>query len=76
MVAFLHAPLTASMKTKLLALRSKQDDLASAGREVHWWCRTKTSDSKFSGAVLEKTLGVPATFRNITTIRKLVAKYA
>jgi hypothetical protein len=28
-----------------------------------------------SGALLEKTLGLPATMRNVTTVRKLAAKY-
>jgi len=28
-----------------------------------------------SGALLEKTVGMRATFRNVTTLRKLAAKY-
>ena len=34
------------------------------------------SESKFSGSRLEKILGMPATLRNATTIRKLAARYA
>ena len=75
MVAFLHQPPKPAAKQKLMALRNAQDDFAIAGREVHWWCRTKISDSKFSNAALEKALGVPATMRNITTVRKLAGKY-
>lgn len=45
------------------------------GREIYWLCRTKSSESTFSGAILEKSLGQSATLRNITTIKKLAAKY-
>jgi uncharacterized protein (DUF1697 family) len=75
MVAFLHQPPKAAAKSALMALRAAQDDFAVVGREVHWWCRTKISESRFSNAALEKALGAPATFRSITTIRKLAAKY-
>ena len=62
---------------KLLAYCSEIDDLHVQGREIYWLCRAKMmSDSKFSGAVLEKILGMPATFRNSTTIRKIAAKYS
>ena len=33
------------------------------------------SESLFSGALLERTIGLPATLRNVTTVRKLAAKY-
>src|SRR5262245_32903397 len=42
------------------------DEFHVAGREVYWLCRKKQSESEFSGARLEKTLGVPATMRNVT----------
>jgi len=45
------------------------------GREVYWLCRTKTSESAFSGAVLEKALGMPATLRNANTVRKIADLY-
>jgi uncharacterized protein (DUF1697 family) len=35
-----------------------------------------TSESTFSGAQLEKTHGMPATLRNVTTVRKLGVKCA
>jgi hypothetical protein len=31
--------------------------------------------SAFSGALLEKTIKMPATLRNSTTVKKLAAKY-
>jgi uncharacterized protein (DUF1697 family) len=63
-------------KQKLLSYRSEIDDLHVEGREIYWLCRTRMGDSKFSGAMLEKTLGIRATFRNSTTVRKIAAKYS
>ncbi len=75
MVAFLHSAPTSEARAKLMALKSSQDDFAVVGHEVHWECRTKISESKFSGSALEKALGRPATMRSITTIQKLSSKY-
>ena len=61
---------------KLLSLSTDIDDFHLNGREVYWQCRTRFSDSKFSGPLLEKTLGIPATLRNSTTVKKIAAKYA
>lgn len=62
-------------KMKVLAMRTPTDELRVEGRELYWLCRTKSMDSIVSGARLEKTVGMPATFRNVTTIRKLADKY-
>jgi uncharacterized protein (DUF1697 family) len=75
-VAFLSKPPTEEAVGKLMALRTEIDDLSVNGREVYWLCRTRSSDSTFSGALLEKTLGMPSTMRNITTVRKLAARYS
>lgn len=64
------------VKEKLLAYCGETDDLHVQGREIYWLCPTKMSDSKFSGALLEKILGVRVTFRNSTTVRKIAAKYS
>lgn len=56
---------------RLLAFRTDVDDFHVHGREAYWLCRIKMSESKFSGNALEKALGMPATMRNITTVRKL-----
>jgi len=61
---------------KLLSFTTDVDEFHVHGREVYWLCRTRMSDSKFSGALLERTLGMQATIRNATTVRKIVAKYA
>jgi uncharacterized protein (DUF1697 family) len=59
----------------LQAYATESDAFHVHEREIYWLCRTRMSDSKFSGAVLEKTLGMPATLRNANTLRKIVAKY-
>jgi uncharacterized protein (DUF1697 family) len=64
-----------SAPAKPLVLKEKNDEVRVYDREVYWLCRTKMSESTFSGALLEKTLGMPATLRNVTTVRKLAEKY-
>jgi uncharacterized protein (DUF1697 family) len=74
-IAFLpHAPSDEAAE-RLLTFRSDVDDFRVHGREVYWLCRTKTSESAFSGAVLEKALGMPATLRNANTVRKIAELY-
>jgi uncharacterized protein (DUF1697 family) len=74
-VAFLPTPPTDEAQQRLLGLQTTIDEFHVHGREVYWRCRTKVSESTFSGARLEKTLGMPATMRNSTTVRKLATKY-
>jgi uncharacterized protein (DUF1697 family) len=74
-VMFLSKPLDANSKKLLMDLNSDIDDFHVHGREVYWLCLKKQSESKFSNAVLEKTLGVNSTMRGINTIKKMAAKY-
>jgi uncharacterized protein (DUF1697 family) len=75
-VGFVKQPPAPDAHAKLQAQASEGDDFRIIGREVYWLCRVRTSDSKFNGARLEKLLSSPATFRNVTTVRKLAGKYA
>ena len=61
---------------KLEALATEVDNLKVGGREVYWLLRINFSDSKLSGAILERTLGMKATFRNINTVRRILKKYS
>jgi hypothetical protein len=45
------------------------------GRHVFWLWRKQVGDTAFSHAKIEKILGMPATVRNATTVRKITAKY-
>ena len=75
-VAFLAAPLGAEARKSLMALRTEIDDFHVSGREVYWLCKRKQSESTFSNARFEKTLGVRSTFRGLNTVVKLSAKYS
>jgi uncharacterized protein (DUF1697 family) len=75
-VAFLADTLDATSRKKLLALHTDIDNFHMHGREVYWLCRRKQSESTFSNAVLEKTIGQASTIRGMTTIQKMAAKYA
>jgi uncharacterized protein (DUF1697 family) len=74
-VAFLPKPPTDEAQRKLLALSNGIDYFHIHQRELYWLARQGMGRSTISGAQLEKTLGLPATMRNVTTVRKLVAKY-
>ncbi len=74
-IAFLPAAPGSESRAKLMAFRSEIDDFDVHRREIYWRCRTRISTSTFSGARLEKAIGMPATIRNSTTVRKLAAKY-
>ena len=73
-IAFLHAEPGQQAQTRLMDYRTPINDFHVHGHEVYWSCAPRMSESTFSGALLEKALGMPATLRNVTTLRKLVAK--
>jgi len=75
-VGFLKSAPSEDARQKLLGLRTATDDFDAHGREVYWACRTRISESAISGALLERALGAAMTMRNVTTVRKLAAKYA
>jgi uncharacterized protein (DUF1697 family) len=75
-VAFLAGAPDAAARKRVLALRNPIDDLHVNGRELYWLRRKSLGDSAgVSGAAIEKTLGMAATVRSITTIKKLAAKF-
>jgi uncharacterized protein (DUF1697 family) len=75
MIAFLKSAPPAASRTKVLALKTDWDEFHFRGRELYWLIRVRSSESKFSNAVLEKTLAMPSTMRNATTVRRLAEKY-
>lgn len=75
-VMFLKAPLAASARNALLALQTSTDEFHVHRREAYWLCQGRISDSKVTGARLERALGGPTTIRNVTTVRKLAAATA
>jgi uncharacterized protein (DUF1697 family) len=74
-VGFMHAPLDAAGRRALGEFASDIDRFTAAGREVYWLCRRKQSDSAFSNAVFERRLKIRATFRGLSTVRRIADKY-
>lgn len=75
-IAFVRETPGPEAQQKLQAFTTEVDEFHLQGREVYWLCRKKISESKFSGALLEKALGLPATMRNVTTIKRMALKYS
>ena len=75
-IAFLKDRLDEQSKQKLMGLRTDIDDFHVHEREIYWLCLKKQSESTFSNALLEKTLGRKSTMRGVNTIKKMAEKYA
>lgn len=75
-IGFLARRPAADTARKVADLRTAVDELHVHKRELYWGCRTRFSESAVSGALLERTIAMPMTVRNITTVRKLAAKLA
>ena len=68
------APEGAAIKN-LASLMDDVNDFRVRKREVYWLRRTKVGESQYSGGMIEKTLRTPVTFRNSTTVKKILTKY-
>ena len=56
-------------------MSSDIDRLSVHGRELIWLSSNRQSDSTFSNSALERALKMRSTFRGVSTLRKLVAKF-
>lgn len=75
-VNFLYEPLPKDAVERLEALRTEVDEFHVHGREFYWLARKKISESLVTGPQMTRAMGkVPSTNRNVTTVRKLAAKY-
>ena len=64
------------LRQNLEGLNTDTDSFEFDGCEAYWLIRGKLSESPLFGMGLAKmTGGVSTTMRNITTVRRLVAKY-
>ncbi|MBI2213758.1 MAG: DUF1697 domain-containing protein [Acidobacteria bacterium] len=75
-VGFLAKPLTSEQERVVMGFRTENDGFCVHEREVYWSCMARSSDSTFSLARFERALKIEATFRNVTTVRSLAAKFA
>ena len=62
-------------RQRVMALGTPTDELYVDGRELYWLCHTKSMSSIVTVGRLEKSAMKAATFRNISTLRKLAEKY-
>jgi uncharacterized protein (DUF1697 family) len=75
-VGFLHDALAPATARKLAAVRTATDEFRVRGREYHWLCRGRMSDSKVWTLPEVKALRLPSSsMRNVTSLRKLIAKH-
>ena len=74
-IGFLNIDLTRQTIERLESCSTDVDVFHLRGRELFWLCRTRMSDSKFFGPLLEKTLGTRTTLRNSNTVKRIAAKY-
>jgi uncharacterized protein (DUF1697 family) len=74
-VGFLAAEPDKQAKAGITSLANDVNDFHFQGREIYWLRRTKAGESEYAGQLFEKKLGQPMTFRNVTTVRKIAAKY-
>ncbi len=75
-VGFLRDELAPAVACKLTAVRTAEDEFRAGGREYYWLCRVRTPDSKVWTLPEVKALRLPSSsMRNMTSIRKLIAKH-
>ncbi|HEX8430268.1 MAG TPA: DUF1697 domain-containing protein [Longimicrobium sp.] len=74
-IGFTRAEPDAEARARLAATETEVDAFHIRGRELYWSCRVPLSETRMTNARLERALGMPVTFRNVTTVRKLAAKY-
>jgi uncharacterized protein (DUF1697 family) len=73
-IGFLKKRPTKAAERAVAGCRSAVEDFALHEREVYW-LRRPAPDARLTGACLGKALGAEMTMRNVTTVRKIAAKY-
>jgi uncharacterized protein (DUF1697 family) len=75
-VGFFQQALAPETARKFAAIRTGEDEIVLRGREYFWLCRVRTPDSKVWSLPETRALRLPtSTMRNISSIRKLIAKH-
>ncbi len=72
-VAFLSVEPAAAKTAALAEMSFDPDQVWVVGREAYLWCPGGAADTRLTGAILERRLGVTATARNWNTVTKLVS---
>ncbi|HWH84635.1 MAG TPA: DUF1697 domain-containing protein [Burkholderiaceae bacterium] len=72
-IGFIGTAPGAEALSAVAAFTTAHDRFHLHERELHWLSALRQSDSTFSNAAFERALRTRATFRSITTLRKLLA---
>jgi uncharacterized protein (DUF1697 family) len=70
-IGFLKATPPADICKSLDGCLSPIDEFRIRERELYWSVTSRLSESKFGGALLEKTLKCGTTIRSVTTVRRI-----
>jgi uncharacterized protein (DUF1697 family) len=76
LVGFVDAAVEAATAHKWMSYKSEVDDFQVKGRELYWLCQVGQSQSPLFKVAIERQLGIPITFRNMKTVRKIAEKVA
>lgn len=75
-VGFLRQSQSDAVAKHLAESETAMDAFGLHGRELYWLCRGKSTESLVKWSTIEKAFVLDLTMRNLTTVRKLVDKYA
>lgn len=75
-VGFVKTAVDDDARGRLLALRSELDDFEIRGREAYWLRRERSMAQLATAAKIDRALRSATTFRNATTVRKVVLRVA
>lgn len=74
-VGFMHEPLSSVAAATARSYNTHADLFHTHGREFYWLSNTLQSESPFFKVKFHKVFKADVTFRSMTTVRKLAAKY-
>lgn len=74
-IGFLDSLPAEENQSKIFAMQDAANEFHFNKNELYWLCRKNFSDSGIDGKKLEKALGMNATIRNSSTVKKMVGKF-
>ena len=74
-IGFFAEPLTTAQRKAVQSFTTDDDEFHVNGANVYWLCRTRQSESVFNLGKFERAVGARASFRNLNTLARLIAKY-
>ncbi len=74
-VVLLHEPVSDRLQRNLRFSRTSADEFRANGREIYWLRRTSGHHDHGAAPSIAEKLGMPATLRTFSTLKKLAASY-